>query len=212
MTKRHEHKSRICRQVGEDLWGISKVSNKKIKLTKSPGQHGKVHKKNPDTRYEPRYSTQLKEKQKLKKYYGELSEQKFSTLFNTAMKLKGKATQNIFSLLERKLDTVLYRMGFASSIFEARQIVNHGHVKVNNQIVTIPTISIQNGDIISINKDILHIIQDRLNNRNKSIEIPSYLEVDFSSLRGIFLRTPEVEEVPYHKLFDIKAVIEFYSK
>lgn len=212
MTKRHLQKLKVCRQLGVPLWFVNNNENKKVKIDKSPGEHGKIHKRNPDNRYEPRYSTQLKEKQKLKKYYGEINENQFYILFQQAMKLKGLPSLNIFTLLERKLDTVVYRMGFAKTIFEARQLVNHGHVFCNGMKVTIPSYKVKNNEVVSLS-DLA--IKNFIATKEKvitNILIPPYLEVDIPVFRGIFVRNPQIHEIPYSDYFDLKAVIEFYSK
>lgn len=200
MTKRHQHKFRICRQLGENLWN----SSKQFKIEKTPGEHGKTPKKNADNRYEPRYSTQLKEKQKLKKYYGGLTEKQFFTIFEKAMKLKGEpSTSNLITLLEKRLETVVYRMGFAKSFFESKQLINHGHIKVNGLTVTFPSFLVDTGSIVAV-KEIKEL------ELNKGT-VPSYLEIDAPLKRGVFFRNPRLEELPYSR-FNLKAVIEFYSR
>lgn len=208
MTKRHTNKYRVCRQLGVGQWFINWNETKQVKIQKSPGEHGKLHKKYSDNRYEPLYSTQLKEKQKLKKYYGEINESQFHMIFQEAMKLKGQPTSNIYTLLERRLDAVVYRMGFSKTIFEARQLINHGHVFCDNMKVTIPSYRVKNGEIISLSES----IKKKLNEFLISHAIPSYLEVDIPSYRGVFLRSPMIQEIPYSKEFNLKAIIEFYSK
>lgn len=200
MTKRHTHKSRICRQLGENLW----QSTKTFKIGKTPGEHGKVPKKTADTRYEPRYSTQLREKQKLKKYYGEMTEKQFVSIFEKAMKLKGDvATNNLIALLEKRLETIVYRMGFAKSFFEARQLINHGHIHVNQICTTSPSFVVETGSIVELKTEL------RLN--SDATTLPNYMEVDIPAKRGIILKNPVLDELPYSK-FNLKAVIEFYSR
>lgn len=210
MTKRISHKFRICRQIGEDIWGTQ--PSKKYKLERSPGELGKLHRKAKDTRYEPKYLTQLKEKQKLKKYYGDITESQFFSTFEKGMGLKGEVFQNVFSLLERRLDAVVFRMGFVTSIFEARQYINHGHISVNGKIVTIASYHVENFDHIKINNSIRSRIQESLKKRNMTRDIPSYLEIDIPLMQGVFLRTPQTHEIPYNAIMNMRAVIEYYSR
>lgn len=210
MTKRASNKFRICRQVGEDLWGMH--ASKTFQLETSPGEHGKVHRKVKDTRYEPKYLTQLREKQKMKKYYGELTESQFASLFEKGMKLKGEVFQNLFSVLERRLDAVVYRMGFVSSIFEARQFINHGHVLVNDVTVTVSSYSVQNLDLISIVSSVKDTVLKNLQRKTSPLQTPPYIEVDASTLRAVFLRAPLVQEIPYTCEMNMRAVIQYYSR
>ncbi len=209
MTKRHSHKFRACRQLGVGSWFINTNDSKKVKLTKSPGEHG-TSKKGSNNRYEPLYSTQLKEKQKLRKYYGEITEKQFFLAFQDAMRIKGLPSLNIFTLLERRLDCTVYRMGFASTIFEARQLVSHGHVFCNSIKVTVPSYKVKDGDMIVLSDNAIERI--KTSSRKEIDVIPPYLEVDIFTGRGIFVRQPSIQEVPHSKEFNIKAVIEFYSK
>lgn len=211
MTKRSPHKLRICRQVGEDIWGLASAG-KKFKLEKSPGEQGKVHRKVKDTRYEPKYLTQLREKQKIKKYYGEISESQFAQLFERGMALKGEVFQNIFSLLERRLDAVIYRMGFVASIFEARQFINHGHVLVNGRVVTASSFQVKDYDLVTLDAAMKEKALSNFEKRTRLSDLPPYIEVDLPSLRGMFLRAPQTNEIPYATSMNLRAVIEFYSR
>lgn len=212
MTKRQSNKYRICRQIGEDLWGTLENSPKKYKLETSPGEHGKVHRKIKDSRYEPKYLTQLREKQKIKKYYGELSESQFSGMFERGMGLKGEVFKNIFSQFERRLDATIFRMGFASSIFEARQLISHNHVAINNTPVTISSYQVKDFDVIEMDSRIKDLVMNRLNKKVSAIDFPPYVEVDIAALRGVFLRAPEPTEIPYKCAMNMRAVIEYYSR
>lgn len=212
MTKRMSNKFRICRQTGEDIWGNIEHVNKKVKLEKAPGEHGKTHRKMKDTRYEPKYLTQLREKQKIKRYYGELTEKQFFSIFERGMALKGEVFNNLSSVLERRLDAVVYRMGFTNSIFEARQYINHGHILVNMKSVNISSFQVKDNDVISINENIKNIILEKMSKKQKPLNIAPYVEVDFPLLRGIFLRAPEASEIPYPVNMNMKAIIEYYSR
>lgn len=201
MTKIKSHKFRICRQVGDNLWNVEKI---KYKTDKTPGEHGKKHKKTTDNRYEPLYSTQLREKQKLKKYYSNLGEKKFRSYFDKGLQIKGPLTANFLTLLERRLDTIIYRAGFCTSMQSARQLISHGHISVNRVRVTRPSFSVSNGDLIvsSFDKplDIVHP------------DSPSYLEVNRFKKTCILVRDPYLPEIPTADKFSIKSIIEFYSR
>lgn len=202
MTRRHENKYRICRQLGENIWNVSKI---KFKIDKTPGEHGKKHRKNPDNRYEPLYSTQLKEKQKIKKYYSNLNESQFRHYFDESLKIKGSMQQNFVALLERRLDTTLFRSGFATSMFEARQLINHGHVYINDRRVNMPSVSLKDGDMINI-KGLKNILANSISFS------PRYLEIDYTNNRAVFLRAPHLHEITGLDSFNIKSIIEFYSR
>lgn len=212
MTKRQSNKYRICRQLGEDIWGTLENSPKKYKVETSSGEHGKTHRKVKDLRYEPKYLTQLREKQKIKKYYGELSETQFSALFERGMGLKGEVFKNIFSQFERRLDATLFRMGFVSSVFEARQFVSHGHVYVNNIPVTIASYQVKDLDVIEISNERKNRVLEYLKKKTTALSVPPYIEVDVAALRAVFLRAPEPAEIPYKTDMNIRAVIEYYSR
>nr|YP_007890498.1 ribosomal protein S4 [Andalucia godoyi]AGH23992.1 ribosomal protein S4 [Andalucia godoyi] len=206
MSKRLLHKSRICRQSGEALWV---QYGKTFKSQTTPGEHGKTHRKTKDSRYEPRYSTQLREKQKFKKFYGEISETQFSNLFQKGMGMKGNVMTNLFSLFERRLHAVVYRLGFASSLFEARQLINHGHILVNGKITQSPYSQVENFNVISLHSKKHDAVLEKW--KQSPVQVPSYLDLDLATFRGVFLRQPELYEIPYGSSMNLRSVIEFYS-
>ena len=184
MTKRHNAKYKIDRRLGVNLWGRPKSPFNR--RNSKPGQHGVQgqRKKLSD------YGNQLFAKQKLKFYYGDLTERQFRNIFKKASNIKGDTSQILIELLERRLDATVYRMKFVPTIFSARQLVNHGHVKVNGKRVNIPSYSVSDGDEISIrdkSKEI-NLIVESVNSQER--EIPEYLEVDAKDLKGRFLRAP----------------------
>ena len=144
MTKRISAKYKIDRRLGCNLWGRPKSPFNK-RNTK-PGQHGAMalRKKKSD------FGNQLFAKQKLKFYYGDLTEKQFKSIFTKASNTKGDTSEILIELLERRLDAIVYRMKFVPTIFAARQLVNHGHVKVNGKRVNIPSYSVKDGDEISL--------------------------------------------------------------
>ena len=173
-----------------------------------PGQHGiqGQRKKLSD------YGNQLFAKQKMKFYYGDLTERQFRNIFKKASNIKGDTSQILIELLERRLDATVYRMKFVPTIFSARQLVNHGHVKVNGKRVNIPSYSVSDGDEISIrnkSKEI-NLIVESVSSQER--EIPEYLEVDVKELKGRFLRAPLIHDVPYPVTMEPNLVIEYSSR
>ena len=133
-------------------------------------------------------------------------------IFKKASNTKGDTSQILIELLERRLDATVYRMKFVPTIFAARQLVNHGHVKVNGKRVNIPSFSVSDGDEISIkdkSKEI-NLIVESISSQER--EIPEYLEVDVKELKGRFLRAPLIHDVPYPVTMEPNLVIEYYSR
>jgi small subunit ribosomal protein S4 len=158
------------------------------------------------------YGNQLFAKQKLKFYYGDLTEKQFKSTFAKASNIKGDTSEILIELLERRLDAIVYRMKFVPTIFAARQFVNHGHVKVNGKRVNIPSYSVKDGDEISLkdgSKEI-NIVQEAIVSQER--EIPEYIEVDVKEFKGRFLRAPLIHDVPYPVTMEPNLVIEFYSR
>ena len=206
MTKRRNAKYKIDRRLGVNLWGRPKSPFNR--RNSKPGQHGVQgqRKKLSD------FGNQLFAKQKLKFYYGDLTERQFRNIFKKASNTKGDTSQILIELLERRLDATVYRMKFVPTIFAARQLVNHGHVKVNGKRVNIPSFSVSDGDEISIkdkSKEI-NLIVESISSQER--EIPEYLEVDVKELKGRFLRTPLIHDVPYPVTMEPNLVIEYYSR
>ncbi|MDR2158021.1 MAG: 30S ribosomal protein S4, partial [Holosporaceae bacterium] len=204
MSKRIAAKHKIDRRLGVNLWG--RVKSPINEKNYAPGQHGSNKKKPTD------YGVQLLAKQKLKGYYGNLNERQFRRVFQKASQMRGDASQNIIGLLERRLDAVVYRMKFAITVFAARQLINHGHVTVNGKIVNIPSYTVGEGDMIEIkekskaNIAILEAIQ------STERDVPFYINVDLAAMKGTFVNTPKLEDVPYPVVIEPNIVIEFYSR
>jgi small subunit ribosomal protein S4 len=204
MTKRIAAKHKIDRRLGVNLWGRAKSPINERNY--APGQHGSNKKKPTD------YGTQLLAKQKLKGYYGNLTERQFRRVFQKASQMRGDTSQNIIGLLERRLDAVIYRMKFAITVFAARQLINHGHVTVNGKVVNIASYAVHEGDVIEIkeksktNTAVLEAAQ------SSERDIPFYLNVDAAALKGTFVNVPKLEDVPYPVVIEPNIVIEFYSR
>lgn len=205
MTKIVNAKHKIDRRIGANLWGRPK-SPFNTRPNK-PGQHG------PNRRGKlSGYGIQLMAKQKLKNYYGRISEKQFRRTFKEAVRRKGDTSENFIGLLERRLDAVIYRAKFANTVFAARQIVSHKHVLVNGKVVNIPSYQLQDDDVIEIrdkSKQIAVIIEAA---HSAEREVPAYLEVNAEKLTARYLRVAKLEDVPYPVKMEPSLVVEFYSK
>ena len=206
MTKRITAKHKIDRRLGCNLWGRPKSPFNK--RTSRPGQHGATgHRRKLSD-----YGTQLFAKQKLRFYYGDLTEKQFRRIFDKAANIKGDTSEILIELLERRLDAIVYRMKFVPTIFAARQLVNHGHVKVNGKRVNIASYSVKDGDEIALKDQSkeMALVQEAIVSQER--EIPEYLEVDIKEFKGRFLRAPLMHDVPYPVTMEPNLVIEYYSR
>jgi small subunit ribosomal protein S4 len=205
MTKRTAAKYKIDRRMGENIWGRPKSPVNRREY--GPGQHGQARKGKLSD-----FGLQLRAKQKLKGYYGDLTEKQFRRIFADADRMKGDTGENLIGMLERRLDAVVYRAKFVATVFAARQFVNHGHVLVNGKRVNIPSYRVKEGDVIEVREKskqmtaILEAVQ--LTER----DVPDYLEVDHSKLVAKFVRTPGLSDVPYPVIMEPNLVIEFYAQ
>ncbi len=204
MAKRPQAKHKIDRRLGVNLWGRAKSPFNKREY--GPGQHGQARKKPTD------YAIQLHAKQKLKGYYANVGERQFRRYYQEACRRKGDSGHNLIELLERRLDAVIYRMKFVPTIFAARQFVSHGHVKLNGKRVTIPSISVKDGDIIELKDKSRQMTLVLTATEAQDRDIPAYLEVDHKAGTGKFVRKPTFEEVPYPVRMEPNLIIEFYSR
>ncbi|HIC66979.1 MAG TPA: 30S ribosomal protein S4, partial [Paracoccus sp.] len=156
--------------------------------------------------------TQLRAKQKLKGYYGDLTEKQFRRIYAEAERVKGDTGENLIGLLERRLDAVVYRAKFVPTIFAARQFVNHGHVEVNGKRVNIASYRVKEGDVISIRERSrqLAIVLEAVGLPER--DVPDYLEVDHNKMTATFVRIPALGDVPYAVQMEPNLVVEFYAK
>ncbi len=205
MSKRQESKYKISRRLGVNLWGRAKDPvNKK---NYPPGQHGATARRKTSD-----FGLQLKEKQKLRGYYGNITERQFRNTYQEASRLKGDTAENLIGLLERRLDAVVYRMNFVPTVFAARQFVNHGHVFVNGKRVNVASYRVKEGDRIELSSKLKENIVVLTNQQHPERDVPGYLEADNKELKGKFVRTPTLEEVPYPVVMEPNLVVEFYSR
>mgnify|MGYP002712831275 CR=1 FL=1 len=205
MTKRTSAKYKIDRRMGENIWGRAKSPLNKREY--GPGQHGQRRKGKLSD-----FGTQLRAKQKLKGYYGDLTEKQFRRIYAEAERVKGDTGENLVGLLERRLDAVVYRAKFVPTIFAARQFVNHGHVEVNGQRVNIASYRVKEGDVVSIRERSrqLAIVLEAVALTER--DVPDYLEVDHNKMTASFVRTPALGDVPYPVVMEPNLVVEFYAK
>jgi small subunit ribosomal protein S4 len=204
MTKRAESKYKVNRRLGQNLWGRPKSPVNKRDY--GPGQHGQRRKKPTD------FGTQLAAKQRLKFYYGNIGERQFRRYYEEAVRRKGDTSENLVELLERRLDTVVYRLKFAITPFAARQLVNHGHVTVNGKRVNIPSYLVRDGDQVEVKEKSKQLASVLDASQSAERDVPEYLEVDHRAMRGRFLRAPKLMDVPYPVQMEPAQVVEFYSR
>lgn len=202
--KRVQAKHKIDRRLNCNLWGRPKSPHNT--RPSGPGMHGARRPKPTD------YGTQLFAKQKLKGYYGNVGEKQFRRYYKEAVRLRGDTGQNLVGLLEKRLDAVLYRAGLVPTVFSSRQIINHKHVLVNGKCVNIASYMVQEGDVIELTakgKTIPCVLQAQKNPEN---EVPGYVDVDANAFKATFLRTPQLDEIPYPVQMEPHLVVEFYSR
>ena len=205
MTKRLNSKHKVDRRLKVNLWGRPKSPFNTRGYP--PGQHGQSKSSKPSD-----YGVQLNAKQKLKSYYGNMNERQFRNVYKKAMMKKGNSAENLIGLLERRLDAIIYRAKLATTIFSARQLINHGHVKVNNKKVNISSYLVKEEDSIEIRDKSKKLAFIDVALANKEREVPEYLQVDEKNKKVKFVRVPKFEEVPYPVIMEPNLVIEYYSR
>ena len=205
MTKRLSSEHKVDRRLKVNLWGRPKSPFNTRNYP--PGQHGKARKGKPSD-----YGTQLEAKQKMKFYYGNMNERQFRNVYRKARNKKGNTTENLIGFLERRLDIIIYRAKFATTVFSARQIINHGHIRVNGRKVNIPSYLINEKDTIEVrdkSKEMTMIVGSLV---NKEREIPDYIQMDEKNKKVKLIRVPKFSEVPYPTIMEPNLVIEYYSR
>jgi small subunit ribosomal protein S4 len=205
VTKRTSAKYKIDRRMGENIWGRPKSPVNRREY--GPGQHGQRRKGKLSD-----YGLQLRAKQKLKGYYGDLTEKQFRRIFSEAERVRGDTGENLIGLLERRLDAVVYRAKFVATIFAARQFVNHGHVLVNGQRVNIPSYRVKEGDVIEVRERSRQIAVVMEAMQSAERDVPDYLDVDPSKMKAVFVRMPGLSDVPYPVMMEPNLVIEYYAQ
>ncbi|MBN8527871.1 MAG: 30S ribosomal protein S4 [Caulobacterales bacterium] len=204
MSKRHSAKYKIDRAMGENLWGRSKSPVNKRSY--GPGQHGQRRKSKVSD-----FGLQLKAKQKLKGYYGNMTEKQFRKTYDEAARRKGNTPENLIGLLEARLDAVVYRAKFVPTVWAARQFVNHGHVTVNGKKVNIASYRVSVGDIVEVKEKSRNMALVLEAQQSSERDVPDYLELGDRGFSVRVARTPELADVPYPVKMEPNLVVEYYS-
>jgi small subunit ribosomal protein S4 len=205
MTKRMESKYKIDRRMGENIWGRPKSPVNRREY--GPGQHGQRRKGKLSD-----FGVQLKAKQKLRGYYGNISEKQFRRVYDDALRMKGDSGANMIGLLERRLDAVVYRAKFVPTVFAARQFINHGHIQVNGRRVNIPSYRLKVGDVVEVKEKSKQLPMVLEAQALAERDTPDYIEVDGSKMSAKFLRVPGYSDVPYPVQMEPHLVVEYYSR
>ena len=205
MTKRLNSKHKVDRRLKVNLWGRPKSPFNTRAYP--PGQHGQTKSSKPSD-----YGIQLQAKQKLKCYYGNMNEKQFRNMYKKAIMKKGDTAENLIGLLERRLDAVIYRSKLSNTIFSSRQLINHGHVRVNGKKVNISSFQVKEEDSIEIREKSKQLALIDIALANKEREVPEYLQLDEKNKKVKFVRVPKFEEVPYPVVMEPNLVIEYYSR
>ena len=205
MTKRSEAKYKLDRRMGENIWGRPKSPVNRREY--GPGQHGQRRKGKLSD-----YGVQLRAKQKLRGYYGNISEKQFRGIYDEAIRMRGDSGANMIGLLERRLDAVIFRAKFVPTVFAARQFINHGHVKVNGRRVNIPSYRVKVGDTIEVKESSrqLAIVLEAAQLAER--DVPDYIEADHNKMTAKLARIPLINDVPYAVMMEPHLVVEYYSR
>ena len=205
MSRRHSAKYKIDRRVGENIWGRPKSPVNK--RPSRPGQHGANNRRKVSD-----FGMQLMAKQKLKFYYGDITEKQFRKTFDEASRRKGNTAENLIGLLESRLDAFVYRSKFVPTIFAARQFVNHGHVTLNGKKANIASMMVRDGDVVEVkgkSREIAMVLEALASPER---DVPDYVEVDVKKMTTQYLRGPKLEDVPYPVTMEPNLVVEYYSR
>ena len=205
MTKRHTAKHKIDRRIGENLWGRPRSPYNRREV--GPGQHAARRKGKLSD-----YGTQLRAKQKLKGYYGNINERQFRKLYAEAVRRRGDTGENMIGLLESRLDAIIYRAKFAPTVFSARQLVSHGHVRVNGKRMTVASAQVKPNDMIEMSpkaRDMALVIGAT---QSTERDVPDYVAADHGKYTAKYLRVPKLSDVPYPVQMNPNLIVEFYSR
>lgn len=205
MTKRIRAKHKIDRRMGENIWGRPKSPLNKRESR--PGQHGERRMSKLSD-----FGQQLRAKQKLKGYYGNINERHFRRLYAEAARLRGSTSENLIGLLESRLDAVVYRAKFVPTVFAARQFISHGHVKVNGRRVNISSYRVRVGDIVEIKEKSREMTLVLEATKSPERDVPDYINADHSKYVAKLTRLPVLADVPFPVIMEPNLVVEFYSR
>jgi small subunit ribosomal protein S4 len=205
MTKRIRAKHKIDRRLGQNIWGRPKSPINKSE--KKPGQHGERRAGKLSD-----YGQQLRAKQKLKGYYGNIGERQFNRIYKEAARLKGSTSEQLIGLLERRLDAIVYRAKFVPTVFAARQVISHGHVKVNGKKVDIASYRCKVGDQVELTEKARQMTLVLEAVKSSERDVPEYIEADHGKMTAKFNRIPALGDVPFPVQMEPNLVVEFYSR
>lgn len=205
MSKRTTSKYKISRRLGLSLWGRAKDPINKRSY--APGQHGATRRRKLSG-----FGIQLNEKQKLKGYYGNITEKQFRKIYAEASRRRGDTGEILVGLLESRLDAFVYRMGVVATVFAARQFVNHGHIKVNGKRVNIASYTLKENDVVSVREKSREMTVVMAAMQSPERNVPDYIQMDDSKFEAKYLRMPKLAEIPYAAVMEPNLVIEFYSR
>jgi len=205
MTKRHEAKYKIDRRMGQNVWGRPKspINHREY----GPGQHGQRRKGKLSD-----YGVQLRAKQKLRGYYGNISERQFRGIYTEARRSKGDTGAHMVGLLERRLDAMIYRAKFVPTVFAARQFISHGHISVNGKRVTIPSYRLKLNEVVEVREKAKQLALVLEATGLAERDVPDYIEVDHGKLTAKLTRIPTLTEIPYPVQMEPHLVVEYYSR
>ena len=205
MTKRLNSKHKVDRRLKVNLWGRPKSPFNTRAY--GPGQHGQSRQGKPSD-----YGIQLQAKQKLKAYYGNINERQFRNIYKKAVMLKGDTGENLIGLLREKIGCSNLQSKICNNIFSARQLINHGHVRVNGKKVNIGSYIVKEEDTIEIRDKSKQLAIIDIALASKERETPEYIQMDEKNKKVKFVRVPKFEEVPYPIVMEPNLVIEYYSR
>ncbi|AKI00305.1 ribosomal protein S4, bacterial/organelle type [Hoeflea sp. IMCC20628] len=205
MSKRESSKYKLDRRMGENIWGRPKSPVNRREY--GPGQHGQRRKSKLSD-----FGIQLRAKQKLKGYYGDVSEKQFRKIYDEANRLKGDTPENLIGLLEARLDAIVYRAKFVPTIFAARQFINHGHITLNGQRMNIGSARCKPGDVIAVKEKSKQLAIVLESAQLAERDVPEYIEADHHKMSATFVRVPSLSDVPYAVVMEPNLVVEFYSR
>ncbi len=205
MSKRISAKYKIDRRMGENIWGRPKSPVNRREF--GPGQHGQRRKGKLSD-----FGIQLRAKQKLKGYYGSITEKQFRKVYEEANRMRGDTSEHLIGLLESRLDAVVYRAKFVPTVFAARQFVNHGHVMVNGVRTNISSYRCKPGDKIEVREKSkqLAMVLEAVGLAER--DVPDYIDADHAKMVATYVRVPTLSDVPYAVQMEPNLVVEFYSR
>jgi len=205
MSKRISAKYKIDRRMGENIWGRPKSPVNRREF--GPGQHGQRRKGKLSD-----FGIQLRAKQKLKGYYGSITEKQFRKIYQEASRLRGDTSEHLIGLLESRLDAIIYRTKFVPTVFAARQFINHGHVNVNGRRVNVSSYRCKPGDKIEVREKSKQLAMVLESVGLAERDVPDYIEADHAKMVATFVRIPAFSDVPYAVQMEPNLVVEFYSR